>query len=199
MSWPSGNRVRERIVAEMGSDAAEESPLLVILDDLHWADRASLAMLESVLPAIADAAVLLVGAYRPVEVERSRELSGAIGEISRRSQSLCLSGLSRGEVEAYLHQALGTECSEGLSAVVFEKTEGNALFVGEVARLLARAPERARQGSADFPAVSDGIRHAIAKRLEVLPAEALEALRRASAIGREFGLPMLERVWSNEH
>ncbi len=175
-------------------NAAEETPLLIVIDDLHWADGSSVAMLEHVLPAIEDTAVLLVGTYRPVEVERSRELSTAIGEISRRARSLFLSGLSRGEVEAYLRELLGTRRADEMSAVVFEKSEGNALFVGEIARLLARTPKSARTTTAESLPVTDGIRHAISKRIEALSGETLAVLRCASAIGREFDSRMLGRL-----
>jgi predicted ATPase len=80
--------------------ASVDTGLVVVLDDLHWADRASLVLLEFVAQELADARLLLLGTYRDVEVDRHHRLSGTLAELFRQpwTSRLTLDGLDEREV-----------------------------------------------------------------------------------------------------
>jgi AAA ATPase domain len=178
--------------------AALQRPLLINLDDLHWADRSSLLLLEHVLPALHDAPVMVVGTYRPVEAQRRMDLADTLGEIARHGRSLLLSGLSRENVEAYLSHIVGANRARQVAESVHERTEGNALFMGEVARLLARVPRDSQPPQATDLSLTEGIRHTIRKRLDALSGATVDLLHAAAVIGREFELGVLEAVWRGQ-
>ncbi len=175
-------------------NASADTPLLLILDDLHWADGSSVALLEHVVSAVAGSAVVIVGTYRPIDVEHRSELANTLGNVSRNCDSLFLSGLNHEEVEAYLELALGAERGREMSAAVHERTEGNALFVSEVAGMLVRTPNVDLSLMPAAASLTDGIRHAIGRRLEVISADTMRLLRSAAAIGRDFDLQLLQRI-----
>lgn len=176
-------------------NAALQRPLLIIVDDLHWADRSSLLLLEHVLPALHDAPIMVVGTYRPVAAQRRMDLADTLGEIARHGRSLLLTGLSREDVETYLGHIVGANRARQVAASVHERTEGNALFMGEVARLLARVPRDSEAPQASDLSLTAGIRHTIRRRLDALSGATVDLLHAAAVIGREFELRVLEAVW----
>src|SRR5262249_24001670 len=128
--------------------AAGAQPLVVVLDDLHWADEGSLRLLEFVAREVADARVLLIGTYRDVELSRKHPLSQTLAELTRERlfERIVLRGLASEDVAAFIGAAWGTSPPSALVDAVHSQTEGNPLFVTEVVRLLAQeedlTPER---------------------------------------------------------
>ena len=174
---------------------ARARPLVVVLDDLHWADKASLLLLQFLAREIRDAHVLLVGTYRDVELRRQHPLAQVLGDLAR--EPLCsrtlLRGLGETDVERYVAAILGSKPSAGMVAEVHRMTEGNPFFVGEVVRLLL-AEGRLAHGASLRGLLPQGVREAIGRRLNALSEECNRVLTLAAVIGREFDLTVLERV-----
>ena len=168
---------------------------MVVLDDLHWADRASLLLLGFVAGELADSRLLLVGTYRDVEVDRRHPLSGTLAELFRTPATsyLALSGLERGEVGRFIAGVTGTDPAADLVAAVHGQTEGNPDFVAELVRLLA-AERRLEAGGLPGAGIPEGIRHVIGRRLNRLSDAANTGLAAASVQGRDFDLDVVARV-----
>ncbi len=181
-------------VAAFLRNAAERRPLLLLLDDLHWADRTSLLVLRHLAPVLRDTAIVLVATYRPVEVRRDRELADALGDIERQGLLIELGGLSRDAVAEFLANVLGGDVGRELVNSVHQKTAGNALFVSEVSRLLVQRPGASSDAVAALP-LAAGVRHAVRRRLDGLAAPAVELLRFAAVIGHELDERLLDAIW----
>lgn len=173
--------------------AAELKPLLVILDDVHNADPSSLRLLEFLGAEIAASRTMILGAYRDIEVTRQHPLSDTLSELARsaRFQRLVLSGLKRDETAAFLASAVGPGAGRWVDTVQ-EKSEGNPLFVAELARLIKQG--EALRGDAAIDRIPEGIREALGRRLNRLSLLCNRVLTTAAAIGRSFELPLLVRV-----
>jgi tetratricopeptide (TPR) repeat protein len=206
---PPGNAEEERYrlmqaVTGFLSNAATVQPLLVVLEDLHSADKGTLEMLTHVSRNLSGTRLLLVGTYRDVEVDRSHPLSAALAELRRAStyERVALRGLNADEVRRMLENITSQEVPWGIAEAVHHQTEGNPLFVQEVVRYLAEegliTREQGRwQATRDTPlemSIPEGLRDVIGKRLSRLSAECNRLLSVAAVIGREFRLKVLERV-----
>ncbi|MFP3898815.1 MAG: protein kinase domain-containing protein [Dehalococcoidia bacterium] len=191
-------------VTEFLGSAAMAQPLLIVLEDLHSADKGTLEMLEHVGRNVADKRLLIVGTYRDVEVDRTHPLSAALAELRRlpRFARLLLRGLNADEVRRLLSSIAGQEVPWGLAEVVHRQTEGNPLFVQEVVRYLAEEGVFTREGGqwraiSDTPVemrIPDGLRDVIGKRLSRLSESCNQILSVAAVIGRDFQLEVLQRV-----
>ncbi len=120
------------------SNAANVQPMMVVLEDLHDADKGTLEMLTHVSRNLAGARLLIVGTYRDVEVDRSHPLSAALAELRRVSTygRVLLRGLNADEVRRMLESITRESVPWGLAEAVHRQTEGNPLFVQEVVRYL---------------------------------------------------------------
>ncbi|MFQ6029417.1 MAG: AAA family ATPase [Dehalococcoidia bacterium] len=170
---------------------AQAQPLMLILDDLHWADRPSLMLLEFLVQELERAPVLIVGTYRDIEVSRGDPLSATLGNILRQPsfRRIALEGLSEPEVGELLTSAAGVSPSSRLVEAIHSRTEGNPLFVGEISRMLGR--ERLREGQEQTFTIPEGVRETIGRRLVRLSEQCHQGLATASVIGREFDFPLL--------
>jgi tetratricopeptide (TPR) repeat protein len=192
-------------VSEFVSNAASVQPMMVVLEDLHDADKGTLEMLIHVSRNLSGARLLIVGTYRDVEVDRSHPLSAALAELRRVSTygRVFLRGLNADEVRRMLESITQESVPWGLAEVVHRQTEGNPLFVQEVVRYLAedKAITRGEGGTwqvtRDTPIemrIPEGLRDVIGKRLSLLSLECNRLLAVASVIGREFALETLKAV-----
>jgi tetratricopeptide (TPR) repeat protein len=179
------------------STVAKNRPLVILLDDLQWADQSSLMYLEFLAAALRDSAILLVGMYRDVDLSPQHPLVQTLGALTREThfQRLALKGLGEDDVAKLIEVAAGIDPSPELVSGVYRQTEGNPLFVTEVVRLLAEEGELepGRPGG-DLTRVPDGVREVIGRRLSHLPAQVTESLTVASVIGHEFGLYELDSL-----
>jgi serine/threonine protein kinase/tetratricopeptide (TPR) repeat protein len=191
-------------VTEFLSNAASVQPMLVVLEDLHDADRGTLDMLTHVSRNLAGARLLIVGTYRDVEVDRSHPLSAVLAELRRVSNygRVLLRGLNADEVRRMLDSIARESVPWGLAEAVHRQTEGNPLFVQEVVRyvaeegLITRKEGRWRL-TRDTPlemSIPEGLRDVIGKRLSLLSPDCNQLLSMASIIGREFALETLKAV-----
>ncbi len=179
-------RLFDAISAFLGNASASR-PLVVVLDDLHWADEPSLLLLEFIARGLSSSSLLLVGTYRDVELGRHHPLSRVLGDLSglERSRRVVLRGLDEADITSYVERSAGTVAPAGLVAEVHRQTEGNPFFVGEVVRLLAS--EGALDGYGDDRVlIPQGVRDVVGRRLDRLSDSANQALRSAAAIGRDF-------------
>jgi tetratricopeptide (TPR) repeat protein len=187
----------EAVVAFL-RDGGEDRPLVLILDDLHAADTPSLLLLQFLAAELIDARILVFGAYRDVDPTLHDPLSSAIAELARLpvTQMLALSGLERPEVATFIGASAGLEPHAEVVDAMYDETEGNPLFLGEVVRLLASEKKLAHGALSPFPllAIPHGIRAVIDHRLGGLREECRSALTLASVLGREFGLEALGLV-----
>jgi tetratricopeptide (TPR) repeat protein len=186
------------------SNAATVQPLLVVLEDLHDADKGTLDMLTHVSRNLAGARLLIVGTYRDVEVDRSHPLSAALAELRRVSTygRVLLRGLNADEVRRMLESITRQEIRWGLAEAVHRQTEGNPLFVQEVIRYLAEegliAQKEGRwRSTRETPvemSIPEGLRDVIGKRLSLMSPECNRLLSVAAVIGRDFALDTLRGV-----
>jgi DNA-binding CsgD family transcriptional regulator len=175
--------------------AAAAQPLVLILDDLHWADAPSLLLLEFMARETRDAPLVTLGTYRDVEIGRQHPLARTVAELVRagRSQRVTLRGLSQADV-GRLVAADGVAPTADLVAAVYDQTEGNPFFVHEIAQLLASEAADGRERSGRQLPIPQSVREAVGRRLDRLTPECNDILATAAAIGREFGLPVLSRA-----
>lgn len=184
--------------------AAATEPLLLIIDNLHWADASSLRMLEFFAPEIADSHILLLATYRDTELGRQHPLSVTLGDLARYGHfhRFRLAGLNRQETATLIAQSGGAGLTPPLLDGIYSQTEGNPLFIAETTSLLIqegvlgrRAEERAAAprvlASIRIP---EGVREVIGRRLSRLSPQANRVLERAALIGRTFDLQLLRRV-----
>lgn len=184
-------------VAAFLRSAAVGEPLALFLDDLHAADVPSLLLLRFMAGELGDARILIVGCYRDTEVVPGHALAEALPELTREAavRRISLGGLTRADTARLVELTMSRAPPDGLAARVHAQTEGNPLFVVELARLLA-AEDRVGQGEAkeERLPIPEGVREAIGRRLERQSDRCRQVLTLASVLGREFGLDALGRV-----
>ncbi|MCI0800329.1 MAG: AAA family ATPase, partial [Chloroflexi bacterium] len=192
-------RLFDSITAFLKS-ASRRQPLVLVLDDLHWADHPSLLLLEFVARELSGSRLLLVGTYRDMELSRRHPLSLTLGELTRERlfQRVLLRGLSQEDVGRFIELVSGFAPPRGMVEAVHRQTEGNPLFVTEVVRLLvqegevgARHAVPLRDSDTWSVRIPEGVREVIGRRLDRLSERCNETLTIASVIGREFTLEHL--------
>ena len=167
---------------------------MLVLDDLHWADRSTLLLLEFLTREIESSPLLLLGTYRDVEVSRGHPLSETMGSLIREQRFLRvrLPGLAETEVEQLIQRATAVSPPPGLSATIHQRTEGNPLFVTEIIRMLPC--EEIEEGQDYIASIPEGVRDAIGRRLNRLSEGCNQVLTTASVIGREFDFSVLNAL-----
>jgi class 3 adenylate cyclase len=166
---------------------AKRSPLIIALDDLHWADKPTLLLLQHLARELSRMRVLLVGTYRDTDLVRGHPLSEALATLNRGAgfQRVVLRGLSHDEVASYIRGVANVEPARPVAERIFEETEGNPFFLSEVVNLMAQEGSLTAESVSDI-AVPDGVREALGRRLDRISEEANELLQVAAVIGREF-------------
>jgi DNA-binding winged helix-turn-helix (wHTH) protein/tetratricopeptide (TPR) repeat protein len=171
--------------------AAAGRSLLIVLDDLHRADPASLHYLAFAARELRDAKVLLLATYRDVDAQRDPPRLSIITELARqeRSRSIQLNGLSATEVaELVAASALSGAAGGALAQTLHEQSGGNPFFLNQLVHLLevGGGADRIASGTSLPSMLPRGIREAIARQLDGLPDETRNALSVAATMGREF-------------
>ena len=202
MSTDSLEEARFRLFDSITSffkSASRSRSLLLILDDLQWADNPTLLLLQFVARELAGTRLLIVGTYLDVDLSRQHPLAAVLGELTRESpfQRVILRGLTREDAEHFLEVTTGQIAPPGLVDAVYTQTEGSPLFLTEVVRLLVQGGElssRRDDGGGPRTVRIPGVRTVIGRRLNRLSQRCNDVLTIASVIGREFGLPQLRLV-----
>jgi tetratricopeptide (TPR) repeat protein len=177
-------------VAGLLRRAAAAHPLVIVLEDVHWADEASLALLEFVAQEIDASHLLLLVTFR--ERERPRVPRPLLDAV-RRGQRVALQGLDREAVAAIMAQATGAPAPAPTVDRLAEVTAGNPFFLGEVLRTLAQEGRLDAVSSPDAPlTVPDTVRDSIRRHLDPLDAEDRDVLALAAVVGQEFEIALLQ-------
>jgi hypothetical protein len=175
--------------------AAAETPLVLVLDDLHAADRASLLLLEFLARTLHDAAILVVAGQRTGEGNEP-DAAALLARIAGAptARTLPIGGLSRGELEELVALHVPDPGRPALISRLHALTDGNPFFADEVTRLLVAegfAPTAESPGPVAALPLPDSVRDTIRRRLSPLPHETRDVLSLAAVIGREFRLKTL--------
>ncbi|MGH9009242.1 MAG: ATP-binding protein, partial [Acidimicrobiia bacterium] len=185
-------------VAGWLSEVSADRPVLLVVDDLHWAAKPTVLLLRHVLRSAEPLRLLVVATYRDTDVGRGQPLADLLADLPRFEGAgrLPVSGLDSSDVAAFLEQAAGHELDEDgaeLARTVWQETEGNALFVAEVVRhLVESGTVEQRDGRwvvtrrLDDLGVPEGVRDVVGRRLSRLSADANTMLACASVVGLEF-------------
>jgi DNA-binding CsgD family transcriptional regulator len=176
-------RLFERLLGLVERLAAER-PLVLAVEDLHWADRSTLDLLAFVVANLAEAAVVVVATYRSDELDRRHPLRPVLAELDRHLtvERLELGRLDRAELEGLLAGILGTPPSAQLLASVLARSDGNPFFAEE---LLAAWSGSEQQG------LSTTLHDLLAARVDRLSGPAQQVLRVAAVAGRRVGHGLL--------
>src|SRR6266545_3420952 len=175
-------------VGETGLDAAaiEErlaglpDDLILVLDDLQWADRATLALLSRIVRGPLSGRLTVLGAYREDEAEA--HLYGALADLRRHCDldRIELGGLALAEVAALIGSAFETSAAAAQAQAIHDRTGGNPFYARELARHVAEHPHTA------FGDVPEGIRDVVRARVARLSGECADALAAAAVLGDDF-------------
>lgn len=174
-------------VGRLLTQAARQVPLVLVLDNLHWADAASLSLFEFLTHELTRSRVLMLGTYRDVEVSRRSPLLTMLGGLSREGdvERLRIGGLSQEAIASLARRALGATLPESVIQAIYRQTDGNPLFVTELLKVLIE--ESADAGVEPIAVrIPDGVREAIGRRLARLSERCNELLGVASVLGRNF-------------
>ena len=174
--------------------AAQREPLLLLMEDLHWADAASALALEYLGHELLTMPLLVVATFRDAETLPRTPLSRAAASLARNSahHRINLVPWTESETAAYTALVLGASEARELAASVQAETQGNPFFVTEVVRLHSAASETGEPKNRRSPLIPQSIRDVMNQRIARLPDACLRAVTLASVIGQEFSVAVLE-------
>ena len=180
---------------------ALHQPILMILEDLHWADDSTLALLDHLTQRLSDLPVMVIGTYRDAELNVTRELAKTLEDLlrGRRATRVALSALPRDEVAAMLNSLSGKSVPGAVVGEIYAETSGNPFFVEELFRHLEEEKRlydatgqfhsELKIGEQDAP---PSVRLVVARRLARLSEPSRKMLATAALIGRSFGREILQ-------
>lgn len=178
----------DAVVALLGL-ASARAPVVLILDDLHWAAKPTLLLLRHLLRFGDHTRVQVVATYRSTDLDRSHPLAAMLADLHRdgTANRLALGGLDEDDVSAYVAEA-GYD-DEDLARALASVTGGNPFFLIEALRHVDESG-----GVWDPSTLPQGVREAVSRRLSRLPTETNKALAAAAVVGSHFALELVERV-----
>ena len=200
MGDPEGARSRLfEAVARLLCDAAQHAPVVLVLDDLHWADKATVLLLKYLVRYPREARLMVLGMYRETDLEADDPLCAMLTELGREHhlEHHSLTSLDSAAVAELVGVHVGDEASAELCQTVYDGTEGNAFFVVEVLRHLTES------GAADATSrgivtgkldVPDSVKDVVGQRIARLGKETNRLLAAGSVLGHEFDLQVLEHL-----
>ncbi|MDP1820487.1 MAG: AAA family ATPase [Acidimicrobiales bacterium] len=203
-SDPDSERYRLfEATAELFVALAVQAPVVLVLDDLHWADKPSLLLLEHLFRGPTDFALLVVGTYRDTDLDRRHPLASTLADLRRLLpfDRLALSGLGEDDLTHFIDLTTGHEPPPGFAAAIYDQTEGNPFFIGETLRHLVESGavsvvdgEWTSASAIEDLGIPEGVTEVIGRRLSRLSEQANTVLAAAAVAGRDFELNVLERV-----
>ena len=186
--------------------ASSDASVVLLLDDLHWADRPTLQLLRHVATNLVGQ-VIFVGTYRDTELSSSHPLTETLAALTREPSvtRISLSGLEDDEVVSFVEAAAGhtlDETAEGLAHALYRETDGNPFFVAEVLRHLVETRAIVQDDTGRWIPAQDlaeaglpeSVRQVIGSRVARLGDEAIRVLSAAAVLGQEFGADLLSTV-----
>jgi len=184
-------------VAQLVNHAIERQPLVLILEDMHWADELSVRLLSFLARRIAEWPVLIVATAREEEVDARSALRRTLNELRTVGVlvPVGLSPLSRTHTAALVHELVQTEGKsfkpESAIPKIWAVSRGNPFMIVEAVQALGDA---ATAASADSLPLTPVVREAVAGRLARLSEQARRLISIAAVIGRVFEFPVLQRA-----
>lgn len=200
---PEGRRYRLfEAASHLLVAASQSAPILLVIDDLHWADRGSLLLLRHMVRSTREAAICIVITHRNDVPEWSSEFRDLVESLRREHTPtrIALHRLSDDDVRDMIEEWTGQDSPLSLIRLVTRHTEGNPLFVVEMLKHLdeigALSPGQERHGSLTLAEVGlpEGIRQLIGRRLERLGLITRRLLTIGAVMGREFRLSDIEAL-----
>jgi DNA-binding SARP family transcriptional activator/tetratricopeptide (TPR) repeat protein len=185
-------------VAGLLAEISAAVPVLIVLDDLQWADRPTLLLLRHLARSPHNTRVSIMGAYRDVD-QWSEGFDAALAGLRRERLmvQLDVGGLPEAEAMELVRLRAGGTPSLAFVQALYRETEGNPFFIEEIVRHLTDAGVRSQDaGAGDLERVGlpEDVRDVISRRLDRLAPGSIEWLRVAAVIGRDFDSALLERV-----
>lgn len=181
-------------VATFWQAQAADAPIVLLFDDVHWADEPSIRLLEFVARASRDCRLLIVATVRDVELVPHAPLTRALDGLAREGQRLDVRGMAEEDLARLIETTAGAPVSPRLVRTIHDLTEGNPFFAVEITRLLAA------QGQLDQSeptlVIPPSVRETVRRRLEAVSPECRQLLSTAAVIGREFSLAVVARTLS---
>lgn len=194
-------------VKELFTKLAEQKPLILIFEDLHWSDRASIELIEQLMSAADVAPIMLCGVFRPLRSELCwRFKIKAEIDFPYRYTEVILAPLPEKDGQKLLANLLQIEgLPENFKAQILNKADGNPFFVEEMIRslidsglLLQEAGRWKLTGEVDKITVPNSLQAVIQSRIDQLEEEAKRILQMASVIGRVFLYRVLDYIAQSE-
>lgn len=174
---------------------ARDRGLVLIIDDLHWADTTSLHLLTYLGPKVGSARVLIAASYRSLAADRGPALDATLASLMRHgsAETVAVPGLGVGDVNSLLSTIVGGEAAERVALTIHDRTGGNPFFVRQLARLLDETvdPDHLVEAASSVPT---GVRHVILRRLQLLPDTARQVLETAAVVGRDFDVRVVAQA-----
>ena len=189
-------------LAKVGS----AQPVVLVLDDLHWAAKPTLLLLRHLSRAEWSSPLLVLGTYRETDLSRTHPLAEMLADLRRDgdAERLMLHGLDLEEIEEFVTAAAGHELDHDggrLVRVLHDETEGNPFFIGQVLQHLVETGAIIEQGDRWVPGarpeeigIPEGVREVVGRRLARLQPATNEVLAAAAVAGREFDRSVLTRL-----
>jgi class 3 adenylate cyclase/DNA-binding CsgD family transcriptional regulator len=183
--------------------AASARPLVLLLDDLHWADRDSLGLLRHLARFVDRAGLLLIGTYRDTELDHRHTLADVLASVRREApyEPILLRGLSEREVAEFLAHIVGPASPEPLGRALHAETRGNPFYLGELCRhlieegrLIDRSGRWVVEPEIGALGIPEGVRQVVRRRLSRLSAETNDFLRVAAAFTGGFEFRTIEAL-----
>ena len=190
-------------VADVLGTMSRWRPLVLLLDDLHWATKPTVLMLKHLVRTTGPEALLVLGTYRDSDISRDHPLAELLADLRREPDvgRLNLRGLSDGESVSLMEALAGHDLDPAtldLAHAVYEEADGSPFFMRELVRHLLEAGELVKvddrwtyRGQLSALGIPDSVREVIGRRLSRLPGDVEELLRSAAVIGRRFDIAVL--------
>ena len=191
-------------VVGLMTQISNDQPVVLVLDDLQWADRGSLQLLNHLVSLAVPMRVLVLATYRDSELSHASALVEALGALRRQTgvSRLELTGLNDAEVVTLMEAASGQTLEDdeiGLAHAIYRETDGNPFFVIEVLRHLAETGAIVQDDTGRWVrsnvlqegSLPDGVREVIGARVVRLGKRAEEILSVAAVVGRDFDLDLV--------
>ncbi len=173
--------------------SATQGPIVLVLDDLHWADLTSLELLEHVLLELGDSPILILGTYRDAELAKGHPHAALLDRCERVPawKRIALQSFAIDDVSQYLREVTGADVPHALASHIHERTGGNPFFVRETVRTLSERTLSAARSSYSEVELPAPARDVIRRRVAALPELSQHALEGASVLGTEIEIGLL--------
>lgn len=168
-------------VATLLTNLAERAPVLVVLDDLQWADPSTLELLRFLATRLRSERLLLLGAYRDVEITAVHPLRQPLADLRAIADVVPVVGVDRNAVGDILQAVIGTSLEDDVIDIAFRRTGGNPFFLREVGTLIAASGAHAAVTSGLIP---DGVRAVVERRVARLSQACHSLLGVAAVVGQ---------------